>query len=93
MEGNLEIMSGIRDKLNLLLELQEDPDNPNDNPLHDQPVIDKPKFAAHGAAVASSGTCPATVPLGLVVFGVQNFLRNFFLKIFFREVKQSVYHE
>ena len=62
MEGNLEIMSGIRDKLNLLLELQEDPDNPIPS-LNDQPVIDKPKFAAH-AAVASSGTCPATVPLG-----------------------------
>ena len=62
MEGNLEIMSGIRDKLNLLLELQEDPNNPIPS-LNDQPVIDKPKFAAH-AAVASSGTCPATVPLG-----------------------------
>ena len=62
MEGNLEIMSGIRDKLNLLLELQEDPDNPIPS-LNDQPVIDKPKFAAH-AAVTSSGTCPATVPLG-----------------------------
>ena len=62
MEGNLEIMSGIRDKLNLLLELQEDPNNPS---LNDQPVIDKPKFAAHAdAAAASSGTCPATVPLG-----------------------------
>ena len=61
MEGNLEIMSGIRDKLNLLLELQEDPNNPS---LNDQPVIDKPKFAAHAAADASSGTCPATVPLG-----------------------------
>ena len=63
MEGNLEIMSGIRDKLNLLLELQEDPNNPS---INDQPVIDKPKFAAHAdAAAASSGTCPATVPLGL----------------------------
>ena len=62
MEGNLEIMSGIRDKLNLLLELQEDPNNPS---LNDQPVIDKPKFAAHADdAAASSGTCPATVPLG-----------------------------
>ena len=86
MEGNLEIMSGIRDKLNLLLELQEDPDNPPS--LHDQPVIDKPKFAAHGAAVASSGTCPATVPLGLVVFGVilffsSKFFEKFFLKKFF----------
>ena len=81
MEGNLEIMSGIRDKLNLLLELQEDPDNPPS--LHDQPVIDKPKFAAHGAAVASSGTCPATVPLGLVVFGVILFFSSKFFENFF----------
>ena len=83
MEGNLEIMSGIRDKLNLLLELQEDPDNPNPPSLHDQPVIDKPKFAAHGAAVASSGTCPATVPLGLVVFGVILFFSSKFFENFF----------
>ena len=81
MEGNLEIMSGIRDKLNLLLELQEDPNNPNPS-LHDQPVIDKPKFAAHANPVASSGTCPATVPLGIdgvfVVLYIYFFIKNIF---------------
>ena len=72
MEGNLEIMSGIRDKLNLLLELQEDP-NDKPSPNDQQAVIDKPKFAAH-AAVASSGTCPATVPLGKPLCFRQTFL-------------------
>ena len=85
MEGNLEIMSGIRDKLNLLLELQEDSNNPSSN---DQPVIDKPKFAAH-AAVASSGTCPATVPLGKPIV----FSTNVSLTFHFRRFKKSVYHE